>query len=132
MQLVNERSQGDTAEVVSPERKRWNHHDWKVAAPRWLLLLLLAGAVLAATFLAGQVSSARTREQQRVEAALADVPSRYQARLAERVAVVESETTELRASIQQLAAEMKGQSQATMELTARIRELTAELRTTRR
>ena len=101
--------------------------DWKRAAPRWTLVSVIGVAFLVIAFLGGRLSDERTREQHRIDAALADVPTRYQSRLAERVAVLETETHELRESMNKLGQQLQSQAQATNELTMQIRILTAEL-----
>lgn len=105
-----------------------DHHDWQISAPRWALISALSAAALAITFLAGRLTDARSREQQRIDAALADVPSRYQSRLAERVAVLETETHELRLSMNALSGQMQDQAKATGELTIQLRILNTELK----
>lgn len=106
--------------------------EWRKAIPRWGLLMALAVLLVASGWLFSRLDQSTAREQARIEQALADAPTKYQARLSERLAVVESQTTALSASIAQLAAQIDQQSRATNALTVELRVLNSEIKTQRR
>lgn len=110
-----------------PERSgqgRRKSDDWKKAAPRWFLLLSLALMVALSGVLLGRLGGFQSKEEERIAAALTDAPTKYQARLSERVAVVEAQTAGLDRNITSLTMEVK-------ELTTQVRLLNAELKARR-
>src|SRR5687768_12661417 len=67
--------------------------DWKQGAPRWFLILMLMGA-------AGLLGTQYT-ERRYLESALADGPSKYQARQAERLAALETKVENLAQAVEE-------------------------------
>jgi len=102
--------------------------DWQRAAPRWFLLLLVAILLVASGWMFSEIRGGTSREQARLEAAIADAPSKYQARLSERVAVVEAQAATLNSSISALTVQLDRQAQATTDLTVQLRVLNAEIK----
>lgn len=103
--------------------------DWRRAAPRWLLVLVTVAA------LAGWYE-ATTSRQSRLEQAIADAPSKTQARLETRLTVVESrqDASEARERAREAREEafhaaMMG---AINGLTIEVREVKVEMRLRRR
>lgn len=79
-----------------PERSgpgRRKSDDWKLVAPRWFLLLMLMGA-------AGYIGTQYT-ERRYLEQAMADGPSKYQARQAERLAALETQVANLTRAVEE-------------------------------
>jgi hypothetical protein len=107
-----------------PERAgvgRRKGDDWRKTAPRWFLVMSLTLMAALCGILFGRTRAFESKEEQRIEAALTDAPTKYQARLSERVAVVEAQTASLDRNITSLTVEVK-------ELTTQVRLLTAELK----
>ena len=69
-------------------------------APKTLLVFLSSGLLFVTGALSTQVWSFMSKDQQRLEAAINDAPSKYQARLSERVAIVETETSGLKRAVE--------------------------------
>jgi uncharacterized coiled-coil protein SlyX len=112
-------------------RREGESLDWKTVAPRWLLLaIILLGSVALGVLLTKVVDSA-SNDQRRLESAIADVPSKYQARLSERVATNEAQIAAQDRAIASLIAETKKQAEATSELATQIKLLTQEIRRNR-
>lgn len=109
------------------KRRQDDAQDWKQTAPRWFLLLLIAAGLVFLGFLVASLETNKAREQQRLEAAILDAPTKYQARLSERVAVVEAQTQQLSKAVGDLTAEVKQQNQASMALTIELKALNAVL-----
>ena len=105
--------------------------EWKRAAPRWFILLLVLCTTATAGWFAKGYFTATNAEQHRLEMALMDAPTKYQARLSERVAVVEAQQVALAKSQTALAEQNKALSGAVAELTTQIKVLTALIRETR-
>lgn len=106
--------------------------DWQKVAPRWALLCALAVCFVGLGALGSLVMAGKTEREQRVEDALKDTPTRYQARLSERVAILETQTQTLSSAVTELNDQLHTQITATNELTIQMRLLTAELKKGRR
>jgi hypothetical protein len=113
---------------IRPERRSSDAHDWKKAAPRWFLLavIVVGAALLGALY--QERNGYQAREQQRLENALLDAPTKYQARLSERVAVVEHQNEVLSKAVTDLTIQVREQVKASLELTYQMERLTAELK----
>lgn len=109
------------------KRRQDDMQDWKQTAPRWFLLLLIASGLVLLGFLIATLETSKAKEQQRLEAAILDAPTKYQSRQSERLAVVEAQTQQLSKAVDALTAEVKHQNQASNELTVELRSLTAVL-----
>jgi len=112
--------------VKEPDKK--DESEILKGAPRWVLATLVLALFMAVTYLSGKLDLSTTREQERLAAAVADAPSKYQARLSERVAVVESDTRQLRASMVELTSQIKEQNKSMQDLTVQMKLLTTELK----
>jgi hypothetical protein len=110
------------------QRRQEDQLDWKTVAPRWLLLVTIATLCTLAGGLFALFLGSQSKDQQRLEAAIADQPTKYQARLSERVAVVEQDQALLRKSVEALTVEVKAQNAASVELTKQLWLLTTEMR----
>ena len=119
--------------LIGQEQKRRvdDASDWRRIAPRWFLLLLLIIGAGVMGSLVTKIETAAERDQARLQAAILDAPTKYQARLSERVAVVEAQTQALSASMAILAAKMDAHTKATDELTYQLKLLTAEMKARR-
>lgn len=106
-------------------RRQEDKLDWKTAAPRWLLLVALMVSMGVIGRLSSRLDGSTAREQARLEAAIADSPTKYQARLSERVAVVEEQYASLRKSMDGFTVELKNGSAATSTLTTEMKLLNA-------
>lgn len=102
--------------------------DWQKSAPRWLLVSAIAICLVGLGALGSMVMAGKTEREQRVEDALKDTPTRYQARLSERVAILETQTQNLSVAVTELNAKLDTQTAATNELTIQMRLLTAEIK----
>jgi hypothetical protein len=119
---------GERTDDPQHSRRQEDNLDWKTVAPRWFVLSCVFGLSTLAGGLFVKVQDLLNKDQQRLEAAIADAPSKYQARLSERVAIVEADQALLRRSVDALTAEVKTQNAASGELTTQLRLLTAEVR----
>lgn len=115
-----------------PRRRRDDDLDWKRRVPKWVYLT--GWVVMACTigFLVSKWQTATDKESQRIEAAIMDSPSKYQARLSERVAVVEEQQTQLRKSVDSLTSEVKATNGVIGDLNVQLKLFTAELREIRK
>jgi hypothetical protein len=123
-----DRTQRHSINVFRSAPAEEKQHDWKQAAPRWFLLgliVLLAGYV---GHMITRLDSAEERAQQRLENAILDAPTKYQARLSERVAVVEHQNEVLSKAVTDLTIQVREQVKASLELTYQMERLTAELK----
>ena len=107
----------------SPPRRR-SDDDWKKVAPRWFLLLVIAAGLVV-------VGGLVTRERY-LDGALADAPTKYQARLSERVAANEAEIAAQKIADREYASEMKELRQAMSKLTVQVELLTVAVNTNSR
>lgn len=73
-----------------PEPREADGHEWQTYAPKWLLVTCVGVLVFVAGAMFTEVRYYKDREKARLDAAIADVPSKYQARLSERVASLEA------------------------------------------
>lgn len=115
-----------------PSRRHDDPLDWKRRVPKWVYL---AGWVIGAViigWLAGRLQVAWDKEAKRIEAAVLEAPTNYQARLSERVAVVEEQQAQLRESLKTLNVDVRTLSGAITEQTTQLRLLTAELKQVRK
>lgn len=125
------RGQRDDDERDHNERATDGGIDYAKAAPRWFLLLVVAVLIFVSGWALNEVRGGYGRDLARLEQAQADAPSKYQARLSERVAVVEAQAAALNGGIQSLSTQIERQNQATTALTIELRSLTAEMRARR-
>ena len=102
--------------------------DPQKATPKWFLWILIACLLPVLGFFVGRYIEFQTKDQQRIEAALADTPSKYGARLAERVAFLEAQVTQLGKAVNELSDDTKKQSAATNALTFELKTLNEELK----
>lgn len=111
--------------------KTEEHPDWKHIAPRWFLLLVIICGAGVVGALVSRLQMFRDAQIEHLSASIADAPTKYQARLSERVAVVEAQTQQLTGSVNALSTRVDLQTQATHELTLQLRLLTAEMKARR-
>lgn len=114
----------------TPARRRFDTAvDWRRAAPRWLLIAITAAAS------AGWYE-ATTARQSRLEEAIADAPSKTQARADTRLAVIESrmDAYEARENARAAKTEQTIASMVTAlsQLTIEVREMKVEARMRRK
>jgi len=102
--------------------------DWKIFAPRWLLVTIAGVAISVAGVLGWMLNAELTAARARLETAIRDAPTIYQARLSERVAVTETEIVVLKAQYLRLNVAVEKMTEATNDLTSQLKVLTAELR----
>lgn len=111
----------ESEEPVEKTVPKYSLNDIMHMAPQSLLVIALFGMTALLGGLANEVRSGMSKEQQRLEAAINDAPSKYQARLSERVAVVETETAGLKRAVE-------ANTSQTAKLTVQVELLTAEIR----
>ena len=111
-----------------PRRRKEDSLNWKVRAPRWVLLTALLIAATLCGALAEKIHEFETKDQARLEAAIADVPSKYQARVSERLAAVEAQQTAQERALADQTNQQRALAAAMAENTTQLRLLTAEVR----
>jgi hypothetical protein len=107
--------------VSKDDSPRPDDHDWQRVAPRWLLLLALFLTSGAVGWLVSKLDAATSKEQLRVDQALSDAPTKYQARLGERMASLEAEMRVLSKAVDALAKTEEEHSKVEAALTAELR-----------
>ena len=106
--------------------------DWKKIAPRWFLLLVVIMGAGIIGALASRLEMFKDSQLARLESSLNDGPTKYQARLSERVAVVEAQTQLLSAAVRDLTIKMEAQTDASKEVAYQLKLLNAEMAKARR
>lgn len=116
----------------NPRRRRDDDLSWQKRIPKWIYLTgwLVMACVIG--FVVSKWQTAMDKESQRIEAALLDAPTKYQARLSERVAVVEEQQAQLRRSVDGLTSEVKATNGVIADLNVQLKLFTAELRELRK
>ena len=109
----------DEARTDRAEAGRRKGDDWKLQAPRWVLLALLMGT-------SGYIGVQATQNRY-LEGALQDGPSKFQQRQGERLASLEAEMNGLTRAVERLAAAHEAQNQTLAKLATQV-----ELSTKRR
>lgn len=97
--------------------------DWKHGAPKWLLIAVIGILLVFAGHWYSEWKAANDRDRARVDAALSDAPTRYQARMSERIAVLEIQQAELGKSLEKLTVQLEAnqrQSEQSNKLMARL------------
>lgn len=105
--------------------------DWKKIAPRWFLLLVVIMGAGIIGALASRLEMFKDSQLARLESSLNDGPTKYQARLSERVAVVEAQTQLLSAAVRDLTIKMEAQTDASKEVAYQLKLLNAEMKARR-
>lgn len=115
-----------------PRRRRDDDLSWQRRVPKWVYLTGWVVMACVIGFVVSKWQTATDKDSQRIEAALLDAPSKYQARLSERVAVVEEQQVQLRRSVDGLTAEVKATNGVISDLNTQLKLFTAELRELRK
>ncbi len=121
---------GGHVQIVRDDNPRRRDTDlsWQRRVPKWIYL---TGWIVMASligFLASKLTTAMDKESQRIEAALLDAPTKYQARLSERVAVVEEQQAQTKRSVDALTSEIKSVNATLADLNVQLKLFTAELK----
>ena len=106
-----------------PKRRREDSLDWWTRAPRWLLRALALSLIAALGFVVGQNNSLHNREQQRLDAAILDAPTKYQERLSQRVAQIEGALAAQQRSDERLKQQIDKQNETLVDLSKQITRL---------
>jgi len=108
------------AQFGRPERSeggRRKADDWKLQAPRWVLLGLL---MLTSGYIGIQAT-----QNHYLESSLQDGPTKFQQRQGERLAALEAQVNGLTKAVEANGVKSDVQSQAIVELTTQVRQLMA-------
>jgi uncharacterized coiled-coil protein SlyX len=112
--------------------RRHDDLDWKRRIPKWAYLTGWVVMALIIGWLWAKVQVGSDRDSRRIEAAIIDSPSKYQARLSERVAVNEAQIASIVRSVDGLTTQVDRQNAAAAKLTTQMELLTQELRQARK
>lgn len=118
-----------------PEPSHHGKADWKQWAPRWALVAALGISLVAIAGLGSLVVAEKSERDRRQDEALKDVPTKYQARVSERVATLEEQMRmtglailKLDTAVVNLATQLQAESIARAESTHQMKLLVAELK----
>jgi hypothetical protein len=98
------------------DQEQNGQNDWKKRAPRWLLglVVVVLAALVGAQYT--KLDNSQDREARRIEAALLDAPTKYQARLSERVAVNEEQMRAVVKAVDNLSSKVEQLTAAILDL----------------
>jgi hypothetical protein len=110
-----------------PTRRREDNLDFWQRARRWQLKGALLVAIALLGFLFGKLATYQTKEDERVQAAILDAPSKYQIRLSERVADIEGRQRAHEASDAAQAAAVTSLGKVVNDLAVQVGRLTVAI-----